>query len=233
MIYLYTMNILNKIKIGVVIPWREQPSRVEPFKKVVSWYQNNLPEAQIYFPNHPGEVYMPSHTRNDGVRQAQADGVDVIVMNDADTIPQIGPLIEAIGAAYLDGLIHNPYTRYKMLKTEGTKQHLEIGIPLVSCSSTTFRDACSGTNVFTPDAWWKLGGMDEKFLQWGYEDTAMYIAHKVINGVPFVKHKGTVFALGHDAQEKTGTHYANNELVFNNYRKISDPQEMLAFVKSS
>jgi glycosyltransferase involved in cell wall biosynthesis len=220
------------MKIGVVIPWRSQPSRVPAFNAVVKWYEENLPDAKIYYADHPGDVWLPSASRNDGVRMAEADGVDVIVMSDADTIPQISPLKEAIQGAYEDNLIHNPYNRYRMLGDLGTSQHLEGNVALDKCSHTSWDSACSGTNVFTPAAWWKLGGMDEKFKQWGYEDTAMHVAHRIINRVDYVKHKGIAFAMGHAPQPKEGRNYWNNELLFNKYLKISNPKEMLAFVKS-
>jgi glycosyltransferase involved in cell wall biosynthesis len=220
------------MKVAVVIPWRSQPSRIPAFNAVVKWYEENLPDAKIYYADHPSEVWLMSATRNDGVRMAEADGVDVIVMSDADTIPQIDPLKEAIAAAYQDNLIHNPYNRYRVLEMPGTKQYLEDGVPLLNCSHTSWDTACSGTNVFTPAAWWKLGGMDEKFRGWGWEDTAMEVAHRVINRIDFVKHKGVAFALGHVHQAKDGKDNLNNELLYNRYVKISDPKEMLAFVKS-
>jgi glycosyltransferase involved in cell wall biosynthesis len=153
-------------------------------------------------------------------------------MNDADTIPQISSLKEAIQAAYRDNLIHNPYNRYRMLGDLGTNQHLEDNVPLDRCSYKPWDSACSGTNVFTPAAWWNIGGMDEKFKQWGYEDTAMHVAHRVINRTHYVRHKGIAFAMGHVPQPKEGRIYWNNELLFNRYLKISDPKEMLSFVKS-
>lgn len=221
------------MKVGIVIPWRSQPSRIPAFKAVVKWYEENLPEAKIYYADHPSDAWLMSATRNDGVRMAEADGVDVIVMNDADTIPQIVPLKESISSAYKDDLIHNPYNKYRVLELAGTKQHLEGGIPLISCSHTSWNTACSGTNVFTPAAWWKLGGMDEKFKGWGWEDTAMEVAHKIINKVNFVKHNGIAFALGHTPQAKDGKDNFTNEFLYNQYLKISSPKEMLAFVRSS
>ena len=218
------------MKVGVVIPWREQPSRVPAFNAVVAWYKEHLPEAELYYPNHPGDVWLPSHTRNDGVRQAEQDGCDVIVMNDADTIPQIAPLRATIMAAYRDNKLHNPYTRYRMLEDRGTKQFL-AGTPIEQCHHTPFDAACFGTVIFTPQAWWKLGGMDEKFMQWGYEDTAMQVAHSMINGTPFIKHKGIAFALGHVPQPRNTQDYYNNKELFQEYRRVKTADEMLKLVK--
>lgn len=219
------------MKIGIVIPWREQPSRIPPFKAVVKWYEENLPEAKIYLPNHPGPVWLPSHTRNDGVRMAQEDGCDVIVMNDADTIPQIEPLRVAIDAAHKDNKIHIPYTDYRMLGSNGTKQFLTNGVDLERCFHRSYREACSGTNVFTPETWWSLGGNDEKFKQWGYEDTAILYVHQVVTGSDFIRHKGVTFSLGHDLQPRGAT-LQKNKSLYEHYLTIKDPLELVEFVKS-
>jgi glycosyltransferase involved in cell wall biosynthesis len=219
------------MKIGIVIPWREQPSRIPPFKALVKWYEENLPEAKIYYPDRQSPVWLMSATRNDGVRMAEADGCDVIVMNDADTIPQIGPLMDAINAAYLDNKIHLPYTDYRMLGSNGTRQFLVNKIDLERCFHRSYRDACSGTNVFTPETWWSLGGNDEKFKQWGYEDTAILYVHQVVTGSDFIRHKGVAFSLGHDLQPR-GVTLQKNKSLYEHYLTIKDPAELVEFVKS-
>lgn len=218
------------MKIGVVIPWREQPSRVRAFNAVVNWYKENLPEAQIYLPNHPGKVWMPSHTRNDGMRMAEKDGCDVVIFNDADTFPQLGPLRRAIQAASSDGRFHNPFTHYRMLEDRGTEQFF-AGTDLTKCSFKPFNSACWGTVVCTPKAWWDIGGMDEKFMQWGYEDTAMQIAHTIIKGTQFVKHQGIAFALGHAPQARNTPEFKNNRQLYEEYRTIKTPGDMLKLVQ--
>lgn len=220
------------MKIGIVIPWREQPSRIPPFKALVKWYEENLPDAKIYLPNHPGPVWLPSHTRNDGVRMAEQDGCDLIIMNDADTIPQIEPLLETIEAAYKDDKIHISYTDYRMLGSNGTRQYLSNGIALERCFHRSYREACSGINVFTPDTWWKLGGNDEKFRQWGYEDTALQYVHRIVTGSDFVKHKGVAFSLGHDLQPRGAT-LQKNKSLYEHYLTIKDPNDLVDFVKSN
>lgn len=220
------------MKIGVVIPWREQPSRVRAFEAVTEWYKTNLPEAKIYTADRPGPVWNMSGSRNDGVRMAEADGCDVIVMSDADTIPQIEPLSQAIDAAYRDNLIHNSYSQYRMLGDQGTEQFFS-GIPLQRCSSKIYETACSGIHVFTPKAWWDLGGNDEKFKEWGYEDTAFEYVHNLVHGFPIVKHKGMAFSLGHEPQRREGEHYNRNRDLYQEYQRITSAKDIVDFVKGS
>jgi glycosyltransferase involved in cell wall biosynthesis len=218
------------MKIGVVIPWRETPTRLPAFEVTRDWYKNNLPEATIYYADRESPVWLMSATRNDGVKKAEADGCDVIVMSDADTFPQIGPLREAILAAYEDELLHLPYTDYRMLGTLGTNSFF-AGTPIDKCSYKSYPKACSGVNVFKPSTWWAIGGNDEKFKQWGYEDTAMRLAHEVILGQSYIRHNGVAYNLGHDPQPRVGTNFDNNRILFGEYEKTKDAVAMLALVK--
>ena len=66
------------IKIGLVIPWREQPSRIPLLKELLAWYEKNLPNVEIFYANRPGQFWQPSGSRNDGVKMAQDAKCDVI-----------------------------------------------------------------------------------------------------------------------------------------------------------
>ena len=226
-------NPCGDIKVGVVIPWREQPSRVDGFKKVVAWYKENLPDAKIYTADRAGEFWSMSGSRNDGVRMAEADGCDVVIINDADTIPQIEPLHESISAAFLDDLMHNPYTEYRAF-TEQSIEQVEKGVSFKNVSYEVIPGACSGVNVFTPTAWWKIGGNDEKFKGWGFEDTAMRRVHEIVNKTSYVRHEGLVFAFYHKHQAKRGDiNYENNRKLAAYYNRTSEPTRIMNLVQST
>lgn len=223
------------MKIGIVIPWRATPSRLKPLEKVLGWYDKHMPEAEIFYADRHGELWNPGGSRNDGVQMAQDAGCDVVIINDADTLPEISPLLEAVNLAKTDNLIHNPFTFCKYYDETNTDMFY-AGKPIEQCYELfTTPDACGGIFVCTPEAWWRVGGMDEKFQQWGAEDNAMLYAHSVITGHPFVKHPGTIYCLGHEKQEQD-TNYVESRSVNHNlyidYLYITNPEDMLAFVKS-
>jgi hypothetical protein len=218
------------MKIGVIIPWREQPSRLVAFNALLDWYKNNMPNAKVYLADRVSTTWHMSASRNDGVRQAEADECDIVVVNDADTIPQLEPLMESIEAALKDKYIHNPYTEYRILDDDGTEDFVS-GIDLKSCRHRTYNRSCSGVYVCTPQSWWLVGGQDEKFIGWAPEDVAMQRAHKVIHGINFIKHDGIVFALGHDKQEK-GINFKNGNALYEKYHQTRTPDRMLKLVKS-
>ena len=225
------------MKIGVVIPWREQPSRILAFLKVCKWYEDNLPEAKVYFVDNGIEVWEMSATRNLGVRLAEQDNCDIIIINDADTIPEINPLREAMAAALEDNMIHNPYNVYALYEQYETNLHFNQAIELSQLRFVPV-NSCSGTIVFTPKAWWDLGGADEKFIKWGYEDTAQDLVHQVIHGTPFVKHAGTVYAFSHVTQDNwtsPSPQMKQNQKLYEKYVHVSKTptakKDILALVK--
>ena len=225
---------MNELNIGIVIPWREKPSRVPAFNALLKWYSENLPNAKIFLSDRKTEVWSMSGSRNDGVYSARKAGCDVIVLNDADTFPRIDPLLESIEAASKDDKIHLPYTEYRFLNEDNTKKFFD-GVPLEQFDIRLINtEECSGVNVFSPNAWDLIGGGDEKFQGWGYEDNAMHYVHKVVHGVPYVKHKGIVYALYHETQLGTGVpdqNTLNNRALYELYKTKKSKEEVLELVK--
>ena len=220
----------------LVIPWREQPSRIRLFKLVKDWYETNLPGIEIIYSNRPGEFWNAAASRNDGVKKAQEAHCDVVIINDADTIPEIEPLMEAIESCQRSNMIHNPYSHCKVFSEQETSSFYD-GIKLqdIYCR-TVFTTSNGGVYVCTPEAWWSVGGMDEKFMQWGYEDSALEEAHEVIKGTKLVKHNGYIYSLKHQEQlhdKGYNENYRRNRALFTRYLKITNPNEMLKLIKQA
>lgn len=195
------------VRVAVVIPWREQPSRMFAFNEVRRWYEELVPDADIILADNGEEEFHRSGSRNHGVRLAS--DYDVVILNDADTIPEIVPLEEAIEDCQTTGLVHLPYREYRSLGVEGTQAFLR-DVPLSHCPHSIVYTACSGVYVTTPETWWMHGGQDEEFRGWGFEDPAWLFAHTTLLGSPPVRHEGSVYALHHDAATKEGDQYTRN-----------------------
>ena len=212
-------------KIGLVIPWREQPSRIKPLQAVLAWYKTNLPDIEIFFSDRPGDKWNAAASRNDGVKRAQEADCDVVILNDADTLPEIEPLLLAILHAKKDGLIHNPYTKCKYIDIEMSELYY-AGKDIKLLKHTLYSPATGGIWVCTPEAWWSIYGMDEKFQQWGPEDAAFDISHRIIKGVPLVAHEGYIYCLGHVQQihdEGFGPSHRFNMELYDLYLKATTP----------
>lgn len=173
------------LKVG--IPWREHKSRTMAFEETVNWYQQNgftvvTMDAQPSTPQ-----FNPAAARNALVRE-HFENAPVAILSDADTVPEIGPLLEAIKSVVVEGsnLVQLPYNLYRHEKGPGDGFGHEF-----------YENACSGVLVFKPATWWEIGGQDERFMGWGFEDTAFRLAHETLLG-PMMRHQGTVHAAWHE-----------------------------------
>lgn len=191
------------MRVLVAIPWRPQPHREYAHDLTVKRYRDLLPDADVVDVDTSHESFCLAGCRNLGVNLAQIGGYDVVVLADADTLPEREPLRGAIDGALTSGLVHLPYTQYRSLRADGTRQYLS-GWALENCNHLVVPNACSGVYVTTPATWWSHGGQDEKFRSWSPEDVAWFIAHKTLLGVEPVRHIGRVYALHHDSPMKEG-----------------------------
>ena len=143
----------------VVIPWRPAPSRIAAFERLVDWYERELPEFRIETIDSDDDVFVLARTRNLAIA-GLADHDDVVVVNDADTLPEPGALREAVAAAPGSGRVHLPYTSYHWLGPEGSAELAEGAAP-AECSFVLVHGACSGVYVTTRRTWEAHGGQDE------------------------------------------------------------------------
>jgi hypothetical protein len=226
---------MDKPKIYVVIPWKHQNSRLRAYEMVKDWYEKNLPEATVVSLTYSEVNWLPSHTRNLGVRLAEGNRADIVILNDADTIPDgVETLRKTINAAMSDNFIHNPYHEYRFYNLENTNKYFN-GTPFIHCQFRIEHGSNAGIWVFKPSSWWLLGGMDEKFEKWGYEDTAFEYVHKLVHGIPLVKHTGYIHAFDHDREqtvEKPDQNLIDNFNIYKQYLTITNADDMLKFVRS-
>ncbi|BDI23605.1 hypothetical protein [Herbiconiux sp. L3-i23] len=212
----------------VCIPWRPQPSRIDAFERVQEHYRRVLPGASIV-PLDTGHVpFNLAACRNEAVRRFGADG-GVVVLTDADTMPEEEPLLAAIDGARTSGRVHLPYDEYHWLGSAGSAQFAG-GVPLAACEYELVRGACSGVYVTTASTWAAHGGQDERFRGWGYEDAAWNVAHTTLLGAP-IRHTGSVYALHHVAETRAGVHFDANAALMERYRAASgDPSAMASLL---
>ena len=213
------------INIAVVIPWRAKPDRQYAMAIVKSWYKQVMPNAKIILADDNKRLFCLSGCRNIGVKIAENLDADVVVINDADTLPQIEPLFNAISAAHNDSLVHLPYTEYRSLRKQGTIEFTN-GKVLEECDAFIIDGACSGVYVTSPKTWWSHYGQDERFQGWGFEDAAWATAHKVILGSDPVRHNGQVFSMHHKSQKKSGPTYQANAQLCAKYFSMKTKEEM-------
>ena len=215
-----------------MIPWRSHESRIDALTAVTAWYFENFVEFKIHLVDSTDDVFNLAQARNSGVALV-ADPTEVVIVNDADTIPDATALRIAISVARTSGVTHLPYTSYRWLGPSGTRQ-LQAGLHPEQCDHHLVPGACSGVYVTTPRSWASHGGQDERFRGWGFEDAAWYLAHTTLLGEPPRRNRGVVFALSHDLELRSGPQYESNAALMKRYREASsDPAAMFELVAES
>lgn len=222
--------VTTDLRVLVAIPWRPQPSRMIAHEETVDRYRELLPGVEIVDVDTGHEPFCLAACRNRGVRLAEESGADVVVLGDADTLPEREPLLSAIEGAAASGLVHLPYTSYRSLRGRGTREY-RLGKPLRECDHFTVPGACSGVYVTTPATWWAHGGQDERFAGWAPEDMAWLISHRTLLGAEPVRHEGYVYALAHESAAKAGPVYERCVALYQRYMAAAgDAEEVRALI---
>ena len=222
------------MKIGIVIPWRPQPSRLETKKFIVKHYKEMFPDAKIYFADKKGEKWNISGSRNLGCDKAIADGCDVIVVSDADLYVKKDRILDACQTSMTQGIVSNPYGKIVFLDNkdsslfmadqdgffEDTKELLKVYPALYG-----------GVYTITPSTFKELNGWDERFSAWGFEDLAFRDAHRKITGLDFYKTGGLGVWLGHEDRDKSLA--SVNEKLYNNFYKTLSKNELADWIKGN
>lgn len=216
-------------KVTVAVPFRAGAlDREIHADYVAARLREMLPDADHLVVDVEGE-FSRARVRNEAVRRA---GSGVVVLCDADTIPEEQPLRDAIAGASQDGRLHLPYTRYRALSPEGTLAVYARGVhPSDAPVEDESRRPIGGVWVIDADAWWAAGGMDEAFKGWGFEDDAFHTAANVLLGQT-VRHEGTITHLHHKpAANLQSPGYRANRSRFQQYvRARRDPEQMRKLV---
>lgn len=217
------------LKVTVCVPFRAGALDREIHAEYVSArLREILPDATHMTVDVEG-AFSRARVRNEAVRRA---GSGVVVLCDADTIPQEHALHAAIEGAAADGRLHLPYTRYRALSPEGTLAVYARGVhPSDAPVEDESRRPIGGVWVISADAWWQAGGMDESFVGWGFEDDSFHAAANILLGQT-VRHEGTITHLHHKpAANVQSPEYRANRSRFQQYvRARRSPGQMRTLV---
>jgi hypothetical protein len=176
----------------VCIPWRPQPHRLAAFERVVGWYEDHGYQVVLGDSHH--ETFNLAAARNAAVRAA--GDAEIVVVADADTIPEARALMRAIRRATSQPMVVYPFEHYVYLgDVDPATVDLERLAELPH--EQTYTHSVGGLLVVQRQLYWELGGHDEGFRRWGYEDTAFEIVAETLARTDRIT--GSVYAFGHEA----------------------------------
>lgn len=173
--------------VSVVMPWRSDHGHRD---RILDWnyrrWRAFLPDAEIGTWGHVGDPFSRSRARNKGVANSVGG---VVVLADADTtVPSSLDLVIAIEWVRQTGQWVLPYETYFNLSEQDSERVLagpvdaRLGVPDVW--EFRLEDAVSGVIVLSREAFRSVGGYDEHFVGWGFEDRAFALALETMWGRP-------------------------------------------------
>jgi hypothetical protein len=137
---------------------------------------------------------------------AAAGDWDVAVIIDSDVVVDPRAVESAVRVAQLTGQMTVSHDTRIMLNKVGTNKVMR-GFRgnwwQRTMVDTTFSDSVSCSVVVTRELWDACNGFDERFVGWGYEDTAFRITAEAIAG-PILKTGAEVYHLWHPVSEEAG-----------------------------
>jgi hypothetical protein len=119
-------------------------------------------------------------TRNLIVKKAHEMGADVVVVCDADSIPEPHQLRMAIDQAYHTGGMYIPFTKVTVIPHKGVYRSYQDYRSATELYA--YGPSCGGIFVCRPSTWAYVGGMDERIEGWGYEDQIFIVALETFLG---------------------------------------------------
>lgn len=219
-----TIRLDSSKKVAVVIPWRETESRILGFNNIIKYYDSVLDSPTIFTTDSKSEIFNLAASRNLGMKQAFDQGFEAVVLSDADIFVSADVLIESINHSLEHGVIVNPYNLLIELTKTGTEMFFnkekkcllnyswKTDTPKFVDGNISSLVPCAGINIVPKSVWDIIGGFDENFVGWGYEDMAYltsYIKH--FNNI-YRFEEGIAISLFHEKEWKMNS--KDNENYF-------------------
>lgn len=188
-----------RMDVAVLVPRRagiEDRDRLWSFAR--AWWEHDHPDWRIVEGHHNVGPFNRGAALNTAARNAGAWDVAVIIDSDVLIDPQ--PVRSAVELAaqsnrmvlgFHDRVHLSPHGTEKVLN--GFRGNWENR----GMVKRRFRDSCSSCVVVNRALWDRVGGFDERFDGWGWEDVAFRVACETLGDGDMIKMAGTLYHLWH------------------------------------
>lgn len=184
------------MKVVLAFPWRPTEDRLEAWQITKELLPTMYDFAFVVTADSGHHSFNRPASRNLCVNVAKKNKADVIVLCDADSVPQPDPLVAAIEAA-ADGLMHFPFHEAWYISYKGMLRVRQQASP--EQVRSRIWDKCfseGGIWVCKPQTYYQAGEQDHRLNGWGCDDRAFLAASRTLVGMP-VKHEGFLYCLPH------------------------------------
>jgi predicted glycosyltransferase involved in capsule biosynthesis len=226
------------VDLSVLIPYGgDEEWRERNFHWLLRRYGDLLPGAQIVI-GSSDEPFSRARARNQAFSQCTGD---TLLIADADTLFHVDQIEAAVQLLHRRRTWVIPYTWYYNLSREVTNSVLNLDptetiLEPTSTSSYEHKvESWAGLLVMSRTAFELVGGYDERFQGWGYEDNAFRLALDTLWGPHERVGWGYCLHLWHPAPESECFGQPNidaNRALFRDYEAAhGDPIRMRAVVR--
>lgn len=178
--------------VTVAMPWRPTPDRLDAHQRIRQfWRHSKIPVTEA--DSLPTQPFNVCEARNNAVRKIRTD---IVIAADADTLPDLGAIFRALDVLR-PGEVIWPYQTYRHIPPDWVRESDLLAAP----ADRVYHNSVAALFITHRDTYWKLGGMDERFTGWGYDDNAFHAVALTLAAVRRLP--GTVFSFNHAADRDT------------------------------
>lgn len=230
------------MNISVLIPWDTRTDctwRKIHFNWLKRRWQELLWPVDICIGKNYDEPFNRSKARNNAFKQSCGD---YLVVADADALfdaAQINLAVQTVKNMDTWCLPFGPYYNLTRETTKGVlggvhwrenalKPTRELGLPPAEYEHLV-PDSPGGIRVLTKEMWEAIGGFDDRFIGWGYEDDAFRVALDVMVGKAVRLQGCDLYHMWHPVSPTDGFESPNiqhNRLLYRKYQRAKSPAMM-------
>lgn len=193
------------MKVAILVPRRRGfPDRDRLWAFARTWWANDFPDWPIIEGHHEEHEGPFNRSRAINRAAALAGDWDAAVIIDADVLCDPHAVRHAVDLAVQSNGPVLAYHERGQLSRQGTEKVMDgytgSWRPLVKVKSTYggfLYDACSSAVCVSRPLWDAVGGFDETFVGWGWEDVAFRVACETVSGRDMAKIASTAWHLWH------------------------------------